>query len=296
MKEGQVVIVAPIDGTPAQRAGLRPGDVILSVDGQEVAGQSLDQVVSRILGPKGTEVTLTILLPDSGETREITIVRAEITIENVVWERLPGTEVADVRIAAFSQGVTQDLEQALIEIEQQGLSGVILDLRNNPGGLLDEAIGTASQFLASGNVLLVKDAQGQTSPIAVKEGRHSLDLPMVVLINQGTASAAEIVSGALQDAGRATLVGETTFGTGTVLNQFALSDGSAVLLATQLWLTPSGRVIWRQGIEPDEVVVLPGDAVLIAPGPGAAIGREELETSTDAQLLRALELVSAGSD
>jgi len=295
VKDGAIVVVAPIDGTPAQQAGLRPGDVILKVNGQDVTGLPLEQVVGLILGPTGTSVTLTILSPDSGQTRDISLVRTRITLHNVTWQPLPGTTIADVRIAAFSQGVSGDLEKVLAEVQQQKMTGIILDLRNNPGGLLDEAVGVASQFLKNGNVLLEKDAQGKTTPVAVQPHGPVTDLPMVVLINGGTASAAEIVVGALQDAHRATVLGETTFGTGTVLSQFGLSDGSALLLATEEWLTPSGRVIWHHGIAPDVVVALPKDAIPLLPEAERGMAAAQLRASGDVQLLRALDLLSQPS-
>jgi len=292
MKDGHLVIVAPMDGTPAQQAGLRPGDVILQVDGENVAGLPIDQVIDRILGPAGSQVTLTILTPDTGLTRDVALTRAHITLHNVVWQRLPGTSVAHLRIVAFSKGVTDDLRQALTEIRQQGLTGIVLDLRSNPGGLLDEAVGVASQFLGSGDVLLEQDAQERVTGVPVKKGGLALDTPLVVLVNQGTASASEIVSGALQDAGRARLVGETTFGTGTVLNEFSLSDGSALLLATEEWLTPKGRLIWHQGIAPDEVVTLTTSTAPLLPEAESGMTPEQLQSSGDAQLLRALEVLT----
>ena len=296
MKDGHVVIVAPIDGSPAQEAGLHPEDIILKVDGENVAGLPIDQVVSRILGPAGTSVALTILTPETGQTRDVTLVRAHITLQNVFWQQLPGTQIAHVRIVAFSKGVTDDLRQALGEIKQRGLAGIILDLRSNPGGLLSEAVGTASQFLTGGNVLLEKDAQGAITPVPVQEGGLAPDLPLVVLIDPGTASAAEIVSGALQDAGRAKLVGETTFGTGTVLNQFGLSDGSALLLATEEWLTPEGQLIWHQGIAPDIQVSLPQGTTPLLPQAEVGMTLEQVRNSGDAQLLRALELLNQSVD
>jgi carboxyl-terminal processing protease len=296
MKEGHVVIVAPMDGSPAQQAGLHPGDVILKVDGEDVAGLPIDQVVSRIVGPAGTPVTLTILTPGTEQTRDVTLLRAHITLQNVIWQRLPGTQIAHVRIVAFSEGVTEDLKKALSEIQQQGMAGIILDLRSNPGGLLSEAVGTTSQFLRGGNVLLEKDAQGKITPVPVADGGLAPDLPLVVLIDPGTASAAEIVSGALQDAGRAKLVGETTFGTGTVLNQFTLSDGSALLLATEEWLTPKGRQLWHQGIAPDVQVTLPQGTSPLLPEAEAGMTSEQVQNSGDAQLLRAMALLSQSAD
>ena len=288
----QVVVVAPLDGSPAQRAGLHSGEIIVKVNGQDISGLPLDQVISSILGPAGTSVTLTILDPKTGQTSDVALVRAQIVLQNVTWTQIPGTTIADLRISSFSQGVTPDLKKALTEIKQQGMTGIILDLRNNPGGLLDEAVGTASQFLNSGNVLLEKNAEGQVTPIAVQSGGAATDMPMVVLINGGTASAAEIVSGALQDAHRASLVGETTFGTGTVLNQFPLPDGSALLLATQEWLSPNGRVIWHRGIAPDVQVSMPLNTTPLTPDAERGMTSEQLQASGDAQFLRALELLT----
>ncbi len=225
-KNGNVVVVAPIDGSPAQKAGLLPGDIITQVNGQLII--DVNDAISRIRGPAGTSVTLTIQ-ESSGTTRIVTIVRATINLINVTWSKLPGTSIADLRIASFASNVTGELDTALSAIKSQGATGIILDLRDNPGGLLDQAVAVASRFLKSGNVLLEKDSKGKITSIPVNPGVTVTSLPMVVLVNQGTASAAEIVAGALQDAGRAKLIGETTFGTGTVLVTFPLSDGSAVV-------------------------------------------------------------------
>ncbi len=291
MRDGLVIIVAPIDGSPAQSAGLQAGDVIIEVDGESVAGLPLDEVVARILGPAGTEVSLTVLDPVTGVASEVSIVRDNVKIHDVSWERLPGTTVGLVRIARFSKGVTDDLLQSLDAMEQDGVTALILDLRSNPGGLFVEAVGVASQFLPDGNVLLERDGEGKITPIPVEPGGAATDIPLVVLINQGSASAAEIVAGAIQDAERATLVGETTFGTGTVLQEFPLSDGSALLLAIKEWLTPSGRVIWRQGLSPDIEVVSPLEMVRLIPAKVRDLTPEQLRESGDGQLLRALDLL-----
>jgi carboxyl-terminal processing protease len=292
---GQTVIVAPFDGSPAKAAGVKPGDIIVKVDGTDVSGMSLSDVVSKVLGPAGSKVTLTLQDPTTGATRDVTITRAKIMVNNVTWIMLPGTTIADIRLAGFSQGVTADLQKALQQAQAQGATGIILDLRNNPGGLLDEAVGVTSQFLGSGNALMVKDAQGQEKPIAVEPGGTALTIPMVVLINQGTASAAEIVSGALQDAHRATILGETTFGTGTVLNAFPLSDGSQILLATQEWLTPNGRVIWHKGITPDVSVTLANTVSPFLPEGAQGTTAAQLQNSQDMQLLKAIDLLSQGA-
>jgi carboxyl-terminal processing protease len=198
-----------------------------------------------------------------------------------------------LRIAAFSQGVTKEVESALQDLTQQGATGLVLDLRSNPGGLLDESIGVASQFLKSGNVLLEKDANGNIKPVPVKDGSVATDLPMVVLIDQGTASASEIVAGAIQDGQRAKLIGEKTFGTGTVLLQFPLSDGSSILLATKQWLTPGGQVIWHQGINPTEVVSLPTNIGAVLPEMEKNMTPQQFKDSQDTQLLRAIQLLTS---
>jgi carboxyl-terminal processing protease len=288
---GNPVILAPMDGSPAQKAGLRPGDIILEVNGEDVSQSPLNEVVRRVLGPAGTDVTLTVRSPDNNQVRQVTITRARIVVRNVTWQMLPGTDVAHVRIAAYSNNITDDLINALDAAREQGARGILLDLRNNPGGLLNEAIGVVSQFLEEGSVMQTKNAQGKVTDIPVKGRGVMTDLPVVVLINQGSASAAEITAGALQDYGRATLVGQQTFGTGTVLNQFRLSDGSALLLATELWLTPKGRAIWHQGIAPDVVVELPPEVAPSIPENERNLTAEGLKNLEDTQLLKGLEVL-----
>jgi len=291
MKNGRLVIVAPIDGSPAQRAKLKPGDIIQKVDGKEVSGLPLDQAVDLILGPAGSSVKLTILDPQTGHTRDTSLTRARVILHNVTWKQLPGTTMAHLRIVTFSKGITKELREALSNIQRERLTGLILDLRNNPGGLYDEAVSTASQFLRSGNVLLEKNALEKIRPVPVQPGGTATALPMVVLINGGTSSGAEIVAGALQDAHRAKLVGEKTFGTGTVLETFSLSDGSALMLAIEEWVTPDGHVIWHRGITPDVAVSLPPEVTPLLPMTEGELTAQKLRESGDVQLLRALDLL-----
>jgi len=294
LQNNHVVIVAPIDGSPAQKAGVAPGDIILKVDGVDMTGQSLEAVVHRILGPAGTQVTITLQNPDTKAIRDLTITRAKITVENVTWSMVPGTTIAHIHISGFSNGVTQQLKTILTKIQAQGATGLILDLRDDPGGLLSESIGVTSQFLTGGSVLEEKDVNGTIHLEPVRAGGLAAKIPMVVLINQGTASAAEIVSGAIQDAKRANLVGVTTFGTGTVLEEFSLPDQSAVLLATQEWLTPKGRTIWHQGISPDQSISLPAGTYPLYPPAEISLTPAQVQSSGDVQLLKALQLLSAG--
>jgi carboxyl-terminal processing protease len=290
-EDGVPVIVAPFDNSPAQKAGLKAGDAILAVNGEEVAGQPLSVVISKIVGKAGTDVTLTIQEADTGDTRDVTITRAKIDIPAVAWKMVPGTRIALIRLTQFSSGASAELVKAIQDARSVRAEAIILDLRNNPGGLLDEAVKVTSQFINKGYVLQQQDAEGNVEKVPVRRGGQALDVPMVVLINGGSASAAEIVSGALQDYDRATLVGETTFGTGTVLNQFGLPDGSALLLAVEQWLTPTGREIWHVGIQPDVQVTLPPDVVPVTPLTDD-LSAQDLRNLEDTQLLKAIELLS----
>lgn len=195
-------------------------------------------------------------------------------------------------MAGFTKGVTADLRAALLAIRNTGLTGAILDLRSDPGGLLEEAVGVASQFLTDGNVVLEKDAAGKILAMPVRPGGVAPELPVVVLIDQGTASASEIVAAALRDAHRARLIGETTFGTGTILKSFPLSDGSALLLAVAEWLTPAGHLLWHQGVRPDIAVPLPPDGVPLLPAAERGMTAGQLRLSRDAPLLRAVALLT----
>jgi carboxyl-terminal processing protease len=290
-RDRQAVVIATIDGSPAQLAGIHAGDVILQVDGHSVTGTPMSHISARMSGEAGQPVTLTLGNPSDGRVREIKVVRAAIKVNNVSWQRLPGTDLAHVRIAMFSEGETPDLRKALLEIKRQGLRGIILDLRNNPGGVLEEAVGTASQFLKSGNVLWEKSAQNIITPVPVLPGGVATDMPLVLLINGASASDSEIVAGALHDARRAILAGETTLGTGTVLSQFQLSDGSALLLAVHEWLTPNKVSFWHRGIEPDVKISLsPED--LLRPAAERDMTPAQLRSSRDVQLLKAISLLT----
>jgi len=292
MRDWNFVVVTPLDGSPAERAGLQPGEIILRVDGRSITGLNLHQVRSLILGRPGTPVELVILDPRTRRIRDVHLVREATPVQDVTWRRLPGSAVAHIRIADFRPGISDQLGNALGEIKKQDLKGIILDLRDNPGGFVDEAVLTVSRFLRGGNVYFERDAKGQLLPIKVRPAAPVCDLRMAVLVNRGTASSAEIAAGALKDANRATLVGETTFGAGTVLNEFSLSDGSALLLAVKEWLTPQGRNIWHKGIPPDIEVSLPADASPLFPEGEVRMNASRLLASQDEQLRRALALLA----
>ncbi len=294
-KDGQPTIVAPIPGAPAQKAGILPGDVILKVDGKDVSGMTLDDVVNLVRGPAGSTVTLTVMHPGANAQTDIAIVRAKITVPSVTWSMLPGTTYAHILISQFSNDATAQLVSAINDAQQAGATAIVLDLRNDPGGLLDEAVGVTTQFVKEGNVLLVQDAQGNKTPMTVRGGGKALNIPMVTLINAGTASSSEIVAGALQDHNRSKMIGDTTFGTGTVLSTYHLSDGSAILLGTEEWLTPNGRQIWHNGITPDIQVSLPNGATPLTPEQETNMTADGLQQSQDAQLLRAIKYLNDNS-
>jgi carboxyl-terminal processing protease len=295
VRNGQTLIVAPIEGSPAEQAGLRPGDLILAVDGESTQGWTVEQLQTQVRGPRDTPVTLRVLHAGESEPVEITIVRAAVNVPSVSWRMLPD-DIALVRLSSFDSEAGRQLRAALNDAQAEGARAIIFDLRNNPGGLLEQAIEVASQFLPRGTTVLIEESRsGQREEKRARAGGVALDLPLVVLINEGSASSAEIVSGAIQAAGRAVLVGETTFGTGTVLTPFRLSDGSRLLLGTQQWLTPDGRQIRGQGIDPDEAVLLPLEIRPLSPAEAATLNAAGLRASDDAQLVRAIELASAAA-
>ncbi len=279
--------------SPAAEANLREGDQIVAVDGTPTAGMAVDEVTAKVRGPEGTSVTLTIRRQDSTVERRVTLTRRSVELPVVEWSMIPGTTIADVKIDQFSAGATDKLEAAITGAKGDSATGLIVDMRNNPGGRVDEAVGVASQFLSGGVVYQQEDADGNKTPVEVKPGGLATDLPLVVLVDGETASASEIVAGALQDADRATIVGETTFGTGTVLSQFNLPDGSALRIGTIQWLTPDGHEIWHHGITPDVKADLPADVTPLTPADIEKLSAAQVKSSTDAQLLAAIKQLQA---
>ena len=284
---GEVVVAAPIEGSPAERAGIEAGDVLVAVDGESVRGEEVAQVAEKVRGPEGTRVELTVLR--GGEEREFDLERAEIESPVASWTMIPSSDVAFVRLASFSDTSAEKLAQAFEEAQAAGARRFVLDLRDNPGGRLDQAVRMSGNFLEAGSVVYVReDASGEREEVEVEDGTEPIDAPMAVLVNEGTASSAEILAGALRDNERATVMGETTFGTGTVLSEFVLRDGSAILLGVAEWLTPDGDFIRETGIEPDVEVALAEDAEPLTPSEARDLSREEI-LDRDAQLSRAFE-------
>ncbi len=288
---GVPVIVVTFDGSPAQKAGVKAGDIIMKVDGVDVSTMTLSQITEKIRGPADSKVTLDLFRLAEKQTLQITITRGKITVPAVSSAMIPGTRIGLIRISQFSDEADAGVLKAISETRKSGATGVIVDVRSNPGGLLDQAIKVTSQFLKDGNVLLEEDAHGNRVPFPVQPGGQMTDLPLVVLVNAATASSSEIFAGAIQDHQRGQVVGETTFGTGTVLQPIALPDGSELLLGTRQWLTPNGRLIRKQGIKPDVEVKLSLGTDLLLPDTIQGLTLTQIITGTDTQMSKALELL-----
>jgi carboxyl-terminal processing protease len=292
-EDGSPLVVGVFKGSPAEKAGVLTGDLIEAVDGKATAGHELDEIASWVRGEAGSSVEMTVRAKAGGPSRTYSITRADVPIESVSWTLVPGTKTALIRLDSFSHGSADDIVVALKDIQKAGADRLVLDLRGNPGGFVGEATGIASQFIRSGDVFVERDADGNETRHPVSPDGVALDLPLDVLVDNATASSAEILSGALQDAGRAQVVGVGTFGTGTVLGEFELSDGSALRIGTVEWLTPKGRRIWHEGITPDIVVERPSDVTPLTPDQVRDMTPAAISVMTDPQLARALSVVAS---
>lgn len=250
---GRLTIVEPIPGAPAERAGLMAGDVIIEVDGVSTDGWSLIESVSRVRGPKGTSVRLLVERESRSEPTAIDVVRDAITIDSVQWSMLPDG-VAHLRITSFALNTDELLIEALEEMIEQDVESIVLDLRDNPGGSLDTTINVASEFLDEDLVLYLVHGNGDRHDFKSDEDGLALDIPLVVLVNENSASGSEVLAAALQDRGRAVLVGTTTFGKGSANLAKSLSDGSGLYFTTGRWYSPNGRLIEGEGLDPDAEV------------------------------------------
>lgn len=276
IKKDQLLVVAPLPGTPAEKAGLRPGDRILAIDGKDTTGMAIDYAVSIIRGPKGTNVVLRIWREGWEQTKDITITRESIHIDSVTWKMLDNN-VAQIKLVQFNGETTAKFETAVREILLKNPKGIILDMRSNPGGYFDSALAVASFWVPAPQPMVIQKTKGNRQQKFPSLNRASLkNMPTVVLVNSGTASGAEIVAGALQDYGKATLVGEKTFGKGSVQDYTGLNGGSSIKITVAEWLTPKGRHINKEGIAPDIEVKLT---------------KEDYEADKDPQLDKAIELL-----
>ncbi len=273
IRDGVITILAPMPDTPAEAAGVKPGDVILEVDGENIKGMTLLEVIRLIRGDKGTKVTILVRHLSSAEPVSIEIERDIIRLESVNLLMQVG-RIGHLRLSGFTGSTNDELKEALDRFERSKGLGIVLDLRNNPGGLVSSVVDVTSQFIDDGLVLYQVDAKGNRTSWDVKKGGKALDTPMVVLVNEFSASASEVLTGAIIDNQRATVIGETTFGKGSVTNLWPLVDGSGVNFTTARWFTPNGSLIEGEGITPD---------VLLDP-----IGEDEDE---DLHLDRAIEIL-----
>jgi carboxyl-terminal processing protease len=294
-KSKQITITSTIPGAPAENAGIQRGDIIVAVNGKSTIGKDINTVIPLIQGPAGTNVSITVRRPSTNQTQTYTMKRAEIKVSAVNLHYIPESHIAHIQITQFSEGVSDQLKDALSKAKKLGAKSIILDLRDDPGGYLQEAVNVASEFIGNGNVLLEQDSSGQRTPQPVNG--HPLDTttPIVVLTNNNTASAAEIVSGALRDNHRAIIMGVKTFGTGTVLDEFDLSDGSAILLGTSEWLTPDGQFIRDKGIQPNIEVNLKADTSPLTPVDEnqGNMSLQQILNSGDTQLVGAIKYLES---
>lgn len=255
-QDGAIVVVAPIEGSPAEKAGLRSGDILRAADGADLTGMAVDEAAALVRGPAGTTVRLTI--ERDGQIIELDIVRGVIPLISVRGELRPDG-LAYVRITQFGQQTDKELEAKLTELLAQQPAGLILDLRNNPGGDRDVAVQVADEFLRAGVVLTQRYGDGREETFDATDEGLAQDIPLATLINEGSASASELLAGALQDYGRAKLIGVKSFGKGTVQTWIGLSNGGGVRITIARWLTPKGAWIHGQGLEPDLNVPWPDD-------------------------------------
>lgn len=277
VKESKIMIVAPLSGSPAEQAGLKAGDEIIKIDGKEAIGLSLQEAVSKIRGPKGSTVNLTV---QSGEekSRDVKITRDTINVSSVKWSEKDG--VGYIQLTRFAEDTYGLLQQAEAELTGKGITKYVIDLRNNPGGYLDVSVDVASEFMDSGAVVIEKNRKGLSKTKSAKPGGKLADskYEILILVNEGSASASEIVAGAVKDNKRGTIAGEKTFGKGSVQELLNLDGGATLKITTARWYTPNGTNISEQGIEPDVKMV--------------PLSEDESE-GTDSQLDQALEYVRA---
>jgi len=250
VRDGRVAVSTPIEDTPASRAGIRSGDVILTIDGQSVAGLALPEVVLRIRGPAGTDVTLTLQRADGTGQVDLTLVRAEIRLVSARGQMV-APAIGLLRLTAFTAGSDEETGAVLDELGQAGARALVLDLRGNAGGLLEPVVAVASRFVPAGPIAWREDSRGERQPYDRHADRALIDWPLAVLLDGGTASAAEVFAAAMRDAGRAPLIGQRTYGKATIQHLHELSDGSGLHVTTARWVSPAGTRLDQGGLTPD---------------------------------------------
>jgi carboxyl-terminal processing protease len=294
IRDDQLTVVAPIEGTPAWRAGIQPGDRIVKIEGLATKDMSLPDAVKRMRGPKGTKITITVAREGLKEPIDVGLVREVIQVQSVKAQELePG--IGYIRVRQFQERTAPDLVAAVEKFEKTGrLGGLIVDVRSNPGGLLSAAVEVSEEFLGDGKLIVYTEGRvrNQNMRFTAHAKRAITDVPLVVLVNQGSASASEIVAGAIQDHGRGVVIGQQTFGKGSVQTIIPLADGSGLRLTTARYFTPKGRSIHGKGITPDIVIEPPKDEAAV-PKPGTPPPSEAEMMKRDVQLQRAIEILKA---
>lgn len=273
-RDGYLVVVAPLEGLPAEEAGIRSKDIIAKIDGVDVGEYSFSEAINKIRGEKGSNVTLTVLHEGENETIDVTVTRDIVEVDSVNWEQKD--DVMYVRVSQFGEDTISLMDDVIAETKKNGLEKMIVDIRDNPGGYLDVGVDFTSLFIPEGTAVIEKDRDDNKTYIKTTRLPQLKDIELVVLVNGGSASASEIFAGAIQDTGSGTIVGETTFGKGSVQNLEILEDDSQVKLTVSKWFTPNERQIDKAGIEPDEKIEL---------------SREDIENDNDIQLKKALEIL-----
>jgi carboxyl-terminal processing protease len=278
LREEKLIIVAPIDGTPANKAGLLPGDEIVTINGESTVGFSVEKAVTQIRGEKGTEVKLEIARKDQDGLKTFAIIREIIDIPNIKVEEKDG--IAIISISQFQAETAQELDSKLAELNQKGIKKVVLDLRNNPGGYLQSAVDIIELFAPKGSIAVTEKSKNDKvlEELKTKKNPKYGDIKLVVLVNEGSASASEIVAGALRDLKKTQLIGKKTFGKGVVQSIQEFSDGSVLKYTIAEWFTPSGKAINKEGINPDVEVELKA---------------EDIKDKKDPQLDKAMEIIKA---
>jgi len=252
--DGNITVVAPIEGSPAEAAGLKPGDILREADGVALTGMAVEEAAALVRGPRGTAVLL--LIERDGEQFEKEITRDRITIPSVRGEMLENN-IAYVRLSRFGTNSAEEIKAVLEELDANNAAGLILDLRSNPGGSLNTAVDIADQFLDEGTILVERFGNGEETSYDSKEEGLAQTVPMVVLIDEGSASASEVLAGAIRDRNRGVLIGQTSFGKGTVQTWLGLSNGGGVRITIARWLTPNKNWVHGEGLEPDYFIPLP---------------------------------------
>ncbi len=287
-KDKRLTVVAPLMGTPAQKAGIKPGDLIVKIDDKDTTNMTLPEAVGLIRGNRGTQIALTIFREGDTDTRIINLTRDTIIVKSVevsYQNTKSGKKVAVVKLSRFGERTQDEWNQAVTDLLSANSQAIVLDLRNNPGGFLDGAVFIASEFLNSGDVVLQENSKGERTAFKVNRTGKLTGMPIVVLINKGSASASEIVAGALQDRKKTQLVGEKSFGKGTIQEAEDLADGTGIHITVAKWLTPNGHwVNETEGLDPD---------VLVSPDKQSLRSDDLKEDATkDLQLNKSLELLN----